>query len=105
VRRHLDALQRDGEGELAGVQDEGLGVFDRDQLGQVLVGLLDVDVGQSVVAEDAELASQAQVDAGGLEEALLPGVDNQPPGLDLFADAVVAEDGRGFTSRSELWRV
>jgi hypothetical protein len=49
-------------------------------------------VGQTEVAENAELATQPQVNAGRLEISLLPGVDYKPAGLDFFLDAAVAED-------------
>jgi hypothetical protein len=76
------------------VEDERLLFCYRCEVGQLAVVLFDVDEGQAVVAEDAKLLAESQVDAGGLQIAVLPGVDDQPAGLDLFADAVVAEDGR-----------
>jgi hypothetical protein len=52
----------------------------------------EVNDGQAVVAEDAELAPEPQVNAGRLEEALLPGLDDETSGGDFLADAAVAED-------------
>jgi hypothetical protein len=49
-------------------------------------------VGQAKVAENAELAAKSQVDAGRLEISLLPGIDNEPAGLDFLFDAPVAEN-------------
>jgi hypothetical protein len=47
-----------------------------------------------VVTEDQQLVTQTQVDARGLYVALVPRVDDQASGFDLFLDAVVTEDGR-----------
>ena len=97
-------LQRHGQDELAGVEDERVYLVDLLEVGEMRHLLLDVDVGQAVVAEDAELAAQAQVDAGRLEVALLPGVDDEPARFDLGADVTVAEDGRCLLSRTSLPR-
>ena len=64
----MHALERRAEHELAGVEDERLVAVDLDQLGQVLLGLLDVDERVAGVAEDAEVAVDAHVDARRLEQ-------------------------------------
>jgi hypothetical protein len=79
------------------VKDERLVVLDRDQLGQVLIGLFDVNKGLRVVAKDAELAAEAQVNAGRLQVALFPRFDNQGTGCNLFLDRAVRQNGRGET--------
>jgi hypothetical protein len=75
------------------MEDEGVDLIrlgDLRELGQLL---LRVNVGQAVVAKDAELAAQAQVNARGLQVALVPRIDDEAPGGDLLLNAAVAEDG------------
>jgi hypothetical protein len=88
----FDAFLCDREDEFAGVQDERVVAVDGFELGEVRHLELGVDDGQAVVTKDAELAAEAQVNAGGLEEALLPWLDDEPAGGDFLADAAVAED-------------
>ena len=52
--------------------------LDLDELGQVLLRLLDVDERVARVAEDAEVAVDTHVDARRLEKALVVGVDFDP---------------------------
>ena len=85
----------DAEHELARVEDEGLVVVDLDELGQVLHRLLDVDVRVARVAEDAEVAVDANVDARRLDEALVERVDSDAPLGHEAADRAVGEDHRG----------
>jgi hypothetical protein len=54
--------------------------------------LLDVDSRLAVVAENQNFTAQTQVYAGRLQEAVVPRFEDQAPGLDLFTDAVIAED-------------
>jgi hypothetical protein len=58
------------------VEDERVDFVRFSQLSKLTQLLLRVDVRQAVVAEDAELAAKAQVDAGRLEIALFPRVDD-----------------------------
>ena len=44
--------------------------------------------------EDAELAVDPHVDAGGLHQRLVVGIEDQPPGRDLRLDCAVAEHHR-----------
>ena len=66
-----DPLERRAEHELAGVEDERAVVADLDQLGEVLLRLLRVDVGRRVVAEDAEVAVDVEVDRRRLHAAVV----------------------------------
>jgi hypothetical protein len=76
------------------MEDEGLVVGDLDQLGQVVHRLPDVDVRVARVVEDAELAIRPHVDAGGLDQLGIEGVEHDPPGGDLLPDRAVAENHR-----------
>ncbi len=111
--------------ELARMQDEGLLVGDRQQLGQVGLRLADIDEGIAVVAEHAELPVQVQVDRRRLEAVGVIRVDAHPTGFHGGADITVREDahrrrgrrgvtpagraaresrlGDGATSSSETW--
>jgi hypothetical protein len=86
-----DPLERRPEHELARVEDEGA-ILDRDQLGQLLLLDLDVDVGISVVVEDAKQAVDADVDARGLQERLVVGVDLEASLVQEPGDRGVGED-------------
>ena len=57
------------------MQDERPVVVDLDQLGQLLLRLLDVDERVARVVEDAEVAVDAHVDARRLQQRLVVGVD------------------------------
>ncbi len=65
------------EDEFARVENEGV-VGDLDKLGQLLLFLLDVDERVEVVAEDAEVAVDAHVDARRLEQRGVVGIDLDP---------------------------
>ena len=71
-----DALQRRAEHELAGVQDEGAVVVDLDQLGEIFLRLLRVDERRRVVAEDAEVAVDPQVDGRRLDRTFAERIDD-----------------------------
>jgi hypothetical protein len=77
------------------VEDECLVALDRDELGELVHRLLHVDVGIAGVVEHPELAVDPHVDARGLDQRLVVGVEDQAPGGDLFLDRSVAEDHRG----------
>ena len=85
------ALERRAEHELAGVEDERLAV-DLDQLGQVLLLLLDVDVRVAGVAEDAEVAVDPHVDARRLEQRRVVRVDLDPALAEQALDRPVGEN-------------
>ena len=87
-----DALERRAEHELAGVEDERLLAVDLDQLRQVLLRLLHVDVRVARVAEDAEVAVDAHVDARRLEQRLVVRVDPDPALGQQAPDRPVGED-------------
>ena len=75
---------------------------DLDQLGETVHRLPHVDVRIARVVEHAELAVHPHVDAGGLDEPLVVGVDHDPPGGDLGLDRAVAENhGAGSLARGE----
>jgi hypothetical protein len=57
------------------MQDKRLVPVDLDQFGQVFLGLFDVDIGVFVVAEDAEIAVDADVHARGLEQGRVVWID------------------------------
>src|SRR5262249_35547570 len=90
-----DPLERRAEDELAGVEDERPVVGDLDQLGQLLLRLLDVDERVARVVEDAEEAVDADVDARRLEERLVVGLDPDPVCLEKTPDRSVGEDNGG----------
>ena len=56
------------------------------------IGCAHVDVGVARVVEHAELAVDADVDARGLDEARVVGIDDDPAGRDLGLDGAVAQD-------------
>ncbi len=76
------------------MEDEGPVVVDLDELGQLLLGLLDVDVGIPRVVEDAEEAVDADVDARGLQQRLVIRLDEDAPFLEQPSDCAVGEDHR-----------
>ena len=61
------------------MEDEGPLVVDLDELGQVLLWLLDVDVRIPSVVEDAEEAVDTDVDARRLEQRLVVRFDHDAP--------------------------
>ena len=87
-----DPLQGLAEHELAWVQDERLLVGRLDQFGQILHRLLDVDERIARVVEDAVAVVDPQVDARGLDQPVLEGIDDDPAGLDLLSQGLVAQD-------------
>ena len=89
-QRH--ALERRAEHELARVEDERLVAVDLDELGQILLRLLDVDERIARVAEDAEVAVDAHVDARRLEQRLVVGVDADPPFGEQSPDRAVGKN-------------
>ena len=92
-------LERRAEHELAGVEDERL-VADLDQLREVLLLLLHVDEGVEVVAEDAEVAVDAHVDARRLEQRRLVRVDLDPALAEQPRDGAVGEDHAPILARA-----
>ena len=87
-----DPLERRAEHELAGVEDERLLVVDLDELGQLLLRLLDVDVRIAGVVEDPEEAVDAHVDARGLDQLLVERVDLDAALVEEAANRPVGED-------------
>src|SRR6266536_1479420 len=85
-------LERRAEHELAGMEDERPFVAHLDQLGQLLLGLPDVDERVAGVVEDAEVAVDADVDAGGLQERLVVGVDLDAALGEETPDRPIGED-------------
>ena len=74
------------------MEDERVAVGDLHQLGEVLLGLLRVDERRRVVAEDAEVAVDVEVDRAGLDAALVERIDDDAAGRELFAEGLVGED-------------
>ena len=95
IGRKPNRLQRRGEHELPRVQDERLALLHLDQLGQVLLRLLRVDVGSGVVAEDAEVAVDPEVDRRRLDPAFQQRVDHDRARLERLADRAVRQDHGG----------
>ena len=91
VVRQRAPLQRRAKDELAGMQDEGLALLRLDQRGEVVLAYRGVDVGVPRVVEDPEQVVQPDVDAGGLDQAVVEGVDAQPPRGDFGADVAIGE--------------
>ena len=87
-----NALERRAEHELAGVQDERPVVLDLDELRQLVLRLLDVDVRIARVVEDAEVPVDAHVDARGLQQRLVVGIDLDPALAEEPRDRPVGED-------------
>jgi len=79
-----DALQGRAQHELTGVQNHGLFKSHVNQLRQVLLGLLDVNDGVRVVAEDPKELVDVQVNRGGLNAVLTQWVDNDATLVDSF---------------------
>ena len=74
------------------MQDERLAVVDLDELGQLVLGLRDVDVRVAGVAEDAEEAIGPNVEARGLHQRGVVRVDPDPARLDQPTDGAVGEN-------------
>src|SRR5215210_7373728 len=91
IVREGHSFERLPEHEFPGVQDEGLAVRRRHQLGQVLHRLAHVDVGVARVVEHAELAIDPDIHARGLHQALVVWLDDDAAGVYLGPDAAVAE--------------
>ena len=95
-----DPLERRAEHELARVQDEGPLLVDLDELGQVLLRLLDVDVRVARVVEHAEEAVDADVDARRLEQRLVVRIDPDPALVEQPRDGSVGKDHAAILSCS-----
>ena len=89
IVRQLDPLERLTEHELARVEHEGLVVGDRQELGEVGLGLARVDVGVTVVAEDTEGAVDVEVDRRRLEIGRIVWLDAQAAGFQSRTDVPV----------------
>ncbi len=89
----LDELLGAAEHELVRMDHEGVAVFDRDVLGQVLRRIGEVDHLDPVVVEDAERRPELEVDACGLDHRGVPGIDAEPAVGYEAADRAVGEDG------------
>src|SRR4051794_16725678 len=77
------------------MDDERLVLLDDHLLGEVVGRLGEVDRRDAVVVEDAERGPEAQVDARGLDHAVIPRIDADAALLDEAADRPVGEHGRG----------
>src|SRR5581483_6088317 len=91
VVREPHALEGRAEHELARVEDERL-LADLDELRQLLLRLLAVDERVAAVAEDAEVAVDADVHARRLEERGIVGADLDPALLEQPGDRAVGEN-------------
>src|SRR5438874_9969703 len=89
---NFDALQCNGEDEFARVKDERDIVVHAFQLSKFRHLFLDIDIREAVVAEDAELPAEAEIDTRRLDISIFKRIHDQPAGADLFADRVVAQD-------------
>ena len=74
------------------MEDEGLVLSHLNQLGQVLHRPPHVDERIPRVVEDPEVAVHAHVDARGLEQGSLVGLDLDPSLVDQAGDGSVGED-------------
>src|SRR6266511_3760548 len=92
VVRKPDAFEGGAEHELAGVEDERPLVVDLDQLGQVLLWLLDVDERIARVVEDAEEAVNADVHARGREQRRVVRIDLDAPFFEEPRDGSIGEN-------------
>ena len=81
-----DPLQGRPQDELPGVEDERLPLGDLDQLGEVLEVLSDVDYAHGVVTEQPKVAVHVEVHRGRLDAVGAERVDDDPLGVELFAD-------------------
>ena len=63
------------------MEDEWLIVLDRYELGEIRLRLAHVDVGIAVIAEDAELAVEVEIDRRWLEARRIVRVDPDPAAL------------------------
>ena len=97
VVRQSHALGGRAEHELARMQNERLLVTALDEFGQFFEVLLDVDDGHGVVAEHAEIRVEVKVDRRWLHARVDVRIDDDAPGCDLFANAVIGEDHRRRT--------
>src|SRR3990170_4835477 len=87
-----DALESRAEHELAGVEDECLVARHLDELGQLLLLRLDVDERIAGVAEDAEVAVDAHIEARWLHELGVERLDPDAAFGDESADRSIGED-------------
>src|SRR4029078_4664461 len=92
VVRQAHALERRAEHEFARGQDERRLVVDLDELGQLLLLLLDVDERVPRVAEDPEIAVDAHIQARRLHQRVVVGVDFDPSLVEKPPDRDVAEN-------------
>ena len=95
VVRQRYAFESGAEHELAGVEDERTSLTHLDQLGEVFLMLLGVDVGRGVVAEDAEVAVDVEVDRRRLHRLVAQRVDHDATGRELLPDGDVRQDHGG----------
>lgn len=100
----FEGFEGDGEGELAGLQDEGFAVGNDDGAHQGLdAGLItEIDTGVARVFEDTELVAEAEVD--GATALLLWGerrVDFDFAGVDVALDVDVGKDHGIMISRRD----
>ena len=103
IPRQLDPFERLAEHELARVQNEGLVIGDREQLGQVRLGDADVDVGIAAVAEDPKAPVEVEVDRGGLEVDRVVRFDPDAPGLQRARDVAVGQDAHLTVAPLSRW--
>ena len=92
IVRQRDALQRRAENELARMEDERLVVGHLDELREVLLVGLDVDERVPGVAEDAEVAVDAHVQARRLHEPRLVRIDTDAALVEEAPDGAIGED-------------
>jgi len=96
-----DALECGAEDELAGMKDEAAVGADLDQLGEVFLRELGVDEGRGVVAEDAEVAVDPQVDRRRLHAAFHQRLDDDAALGERLADGDIGEDHGADTTRGQ----
>jgi len=73
-----------------------------DQLGEVLLVVLDVDDALGVVEEHPEEAIYVKVDRRGLDAVLAERIDDDSAGVELFPDRLVGQD-HGPVTLSKGW--
>jgi hypothetical protein len=84
-------LERRPQDELARMQHERFILLGLDECRQVVLAQCGVYMGVARVVEDAEQVVQPNVHAGGLDHAVVEGIETQPAGGDLGADVAIGE--------------
>src|SRR3954469_2527785 len=99
-----DRLVGRAENELAGMQDERLTGRCLDHAGELVLLLGRIDVRIPMILEDAEVAVEANIDAGRLNHGRVIGVDDKPAVVDRGLQITVAQQHAWRLSSASLAR-